>query len=63
MSEAQARKKAVKMTTEEVIGKLFPKRAVQTARRFAAEANGRTKRTSLRRPPVNASSSSSAPRA
>ena len=62
MSEAQVRKKAVKMTTEEVIGKLFPKRAVQTARRFAAEANGRTKRTP-RRLPVSTSSSSSAPRA
>lgn len=44
MSEAQALKKAVKMTTEEVIGKLFPKRAVQAARRFAAEANARAER-------------------
>ena len=63
MSEAQARKKAVKLTTEEVIDKLFPKRAVQTARRYAAEANGRTKRTPPRRPPVSTSSSSSASRA
>lgn len=44
MSEAQ--KKAVKMTTEEVIGKLFPKRVVRTARRFAAEPNARPKRSS-----------------
>ncbi len=44
MSEAQ--KKAVKMTTEEVIDKLFPKRAVRTARRFVDQSNARTKRSS-----------------
>ena len=44
MSEARARKKAVKMTTEEVIAKLFPQRAVRAARRFAAEANARAER-------------------
>jgi hypothetical protein len=43
MSEAQ--KAAVKMTTEEVIGKLFPKRAVRTARRFADRSNVRVKRS------------------
>jgi hypothetical protein len=44
MSDAQ--KKAVKMTTEEVIDKLFPKRAVRTARRFVDQSNARTKRSS-----------------
>jgi hypothetical protein len=41
-----AQKKAVKMTTEEVIDKLFPKRAVRTARRFVDQSNARTKRSS-----------------
>jgi hypothetical protein len=40
----EAKKKAMKMTTEEVISRLFPKRAVRTARRFAAEANARAQR-------------------
>jgi hypothetical protein len=44
MSEAQ--KRAVKMTTEEVIGKLFPKRAVRTARRFADRSDVRVRRSS-----------------
>jgi hypothetical protein len=43
MSEAQ--KKAVRMTTEEAIDKLFPKRAVRTARRFVDQSNARAKRS------------------
>jgi hypothetical protein len=42
---SEARKKAVKMTTEEVIDKLFPKRAVRTARRFVDQSNDRAKRS------------------
>ena len=42
MSEAQ--KKASRMTTEEVIDKLFPKRAVRTARRLVDQSNARAKR-------------------
>jgi hypothetical protein len=43
MSEAQ--KKAARMTTEEVIDKLFPKRAVRTARRVIDQSNVRAKRS------------------
>lgn len=42
----KGQKKAVKMTTEDVISKLFPKRAVRTARRFADRGNGRAGRPS-----------------
>jgi hypothetical protein len=42
----EAQKKAVRLTTEEVIDKLFPKRAVRTARRFVDQSNARAKRSS-----------------
>ena len=42
----EAQKKEVKMTTEEVIDKLFPKRAVRTARRLVDESNARAERSS-----------------
>jgi hypothetical protein len=45
MSEAQKQKKAVRMTTEEAIDKLFPKRAVRTARRVIDQSNARAKRS------------------
>jgi hypothetical protein len=42
----EAQKKAVRLTTEEVIDKLFPKRTVRTARRFVDQSNARAKRSS-----------------
>ena len=42
----EAQQKAVRMTTEEVIDKLFPKRAVRTARRLVDQSNARAKRSS-----------------